>query len=216
MYKAVLFDMDGTVLDTSGDLTDAVNHCLRHFGMPERSRQEVESFLGNGAARLISLSVPKDTDEKKIREIFDYYSNYYSSHCQIKTAPYPGIIPLMERLKELGIKQAVISNKQDAAVKPLAKLHFPGLLELAVGEGNGVKRKPDPSAVIAAAEQLGLGIEECVYIGDTEVDIETAKNAGMDCIAVSWGFRTVEQLIQAGAGLIVHTAEELLEVLLNN
>lgn len=208
-YKAVLFDMDGTVLDTLGDLTDAVNHTMREFQMPERTKAEVASFLGNGAARLIACAVPQGTPPELTARVLEVYAPWYDSHCQIKTAPYPGIVELMKQLKEKGIRLAVISNKQDSAVKPLAARHFPGLLEIAIGESETVRRKPNPDAVLAALEHLGVERRESIYIGDTEVDIATARNAGMDCAAVTWGFRTRAQIEAEGVEHIFDSAEEL-------
>lgn len=213
-YKVILYDMDGTVLDTLGDLTDAVNHTLREFDMPERTEAEVASFLGNGAARLIACSVPEGTPQEVTDSVFAAYGPWYTAHCRIKTAPYPGILDMMRRLREQGALQAVISNKQDSAVKPLAEEHFPGLLELAVGESETVRRKPNPDAVLAAIAHFGADKADCIYIGDTEVDIATARNAGIDCAAVTWGFRSREQVIATGAENIFDTAEELCEFLM--
>ena len=213
-YKAVLFDMDGTVLDTLGDLTNAVNHTLSVFGFPTHSRREAAGFLGNGAAWLLAHAAPAGTDEETLQRMLRVYQPWYDAHCAILTAPYPGILPMMERLRAAGIKQAVISNKQDSAVKLLAEQHFPGLLETAVGESATVRRKPNPDAVLAALDAMGVEKRDAVYVGDTEVDIETAKNAGLDCAVVGWGFRTEEELHAAGAGRIFRTADELCRWLL--
>jgi phosphoglycolate phosphatase len=213
-YKAVLFDMDGTVLDTLGDLANAVNHVLGEFGMPLHSRAEIATYLGNGAGWLIAHAVPEGTDEALVREVLRVYQPWYDAHCAILTAPYPGIPEMMARLREAGVRQAVISNKQDSAVKLLAAQHFPGLLETAVGESATVRRKPNPDAVLAALKHMGVAREDAVYVGDTEVDIETAKNAGLDCAVVGWGFRTEEELHAAGAGRIFRTADELCRWLL--
>ena len=152
-------------------------------------------------------------EEERIRELIAWYKPYYDAHCRIETRPYPGIPELMEALKEKGVKQAIISNKPDPAVQELAEEFFPGLLEAAVGESERVRRKPDPDAVLAAVERMGLPKEDCVYVGDTEVDLATARNAGMDVIAVSWGFRSEEELLAAGAARIAHSARELGEML---
>ena len=214
-YKAIFFDMDGTVLNTLEDLHDGVNAALHAFNMPLISLDDTRRFVGNGAKRLISLAVPSGTDEATTQRVLDWFKAYYGEHCSIKTAPYPGIADAMKTLIAQGARLAVVSNKPDEAVKPLAKEFFEGLLSVAVGESLSVRRKPAPDTVFAAAKELAVDIAQCVYIGDSEVDIATAKNAGMDCISVSWGFRTAEELTQAGASVIVSTAAELLEYLLS-
>ena len=208
-YQGVLWDMDGTVLDTLEDLWAAVNVSLRRFSLPEASLEAVRAGLGNGAAHLISCVAP----EEKRDEVLAFYKPWYDAHCNLKTRPYPGILPLMGALRAGGVRQAIISNKPDPAVQELAKSYFPGLLDSAVGESETVRRKPNPDAVLAAVKQMGLNVADCVYIGDTEVDLATAKNAGMACIAVSWGFRSREQLIASGATRIAATAEELEKLL---
>ena len=208
-FRGVLWDMDGTVLDTLEDLWAAVNVSLRRFSLPEASMEAVRAGLGNGAAHLISCVCP----EARREEVLAFYKPWYDAHCNIHTRPYAGILPLMERLKAAGVRQAIISNKPDPAVQELAKSYFPGLLDSAVGESPSVRRKPNPDAVLAAVEQMGLTVADCVYVGDTEVDLATAKNAGMACIAVSWGFRSREQLLAAGATELAAAAEELEELL---
>ena len=215
-YKAVLFDMDGTVLNTLDDLTDSMNHVLAQFGFPEITTAYAASILGNGAACFLDGSIPKDTPRELRDQMLATFIPWYKDHCQIKTAPYPGIITLMEALRDAGVRLAVVSNKPDSAVKPLAAQHFPGLLDFAVGESAAVRRKPDPDTVFAALRALGVSQEESVYVGDTEVDLKTAENAGMDCAAVTWGFRTVQQLKALGAKHIFDSAEALGEFLLND
>lgn len=212
-YKAVLYDMDGTVLDTLADLTDAVNVSLRRFGLPEQPAMHVRDVLGNGARRLIMGCLPENTDEKTVDAVLEFYKPYYDAHCREKTAPYPGITELMQRLRDAGVKQAVVSNKPDGAVKELAELFFGGLIESAVGESETVRLKPCPDAVLAAAKLMGVSKDECVYVGDSEVDIETARRAGMDCISVAWGFRDEDMLRAEGASCIVRSAEELFDAL---
>lgn len=215
-YKAVLFDMDGTVLDTLGDLAAAVNHTLCEFSMPERSIAEVAAALGNGAAYLIAHTVPDGTPKELTDKVLAAYAPYYDAHCDILTGPYDGIVPLMQKLRGKGVKLAVISNKQDTAVKPLAEKYFPGLLEIAVGESAEVRRKPNPDAVLAALRHIGVERGDAIYVGDTEVDLQTARNAGMECASVDWGFRTREQLVEIGAEHIFDTVQELEEYLLKN
>ena len=212
-YKAVLYDMDGTVLDTLADLTDAVNVSLRRFGLPEQPAAHVRDVLGNGARRLIMRCLPENTDDKTAEAVLAFYKPYYDAHCREKTAPYPGILPLMQRLRDAGVKQAVVSNKPDSAVKELAELFFGGLITSAVGESEAVRLKPCPDAVLAAARLMGVDREACVYVGDSEVDIATARSAGMDCISVAWGFRDEDMLRASGASLIVRSADELYEAL---
>jgi len=214
-YKAVLYDMDGTVLDTLGDLVNAVNYTLEHFNMPRRSEKEIMGFLGNGAKNLITRSAAEGSSPELIEEMYAFYLPWYNSHCTILTAPYPGIIELMQQLKSRGVKQAVISNKQDSAVKPLAAQYFPGLLESALGESEQVKKKPNPDAVLAALKELGVDKCEAIYVGDSEVDVATAINADMDCAAVSYGFRSVDELEKAGAKMIFHSVKELSDYLLS-
>jgi phosphoglycolate phosphatase len=213
-YKAVLFDMDGTVLDTVDDLADSVNASLREFSLPEVSRAHVSRCLGNGAAYLIRNCLPDNTPEVVFEQVLAFYKPWYGAHCRIKTKPYDGILQLMETLRADGVRQAIISNKPDSAVQELAEAFFPGLMDVVIGESPAVKRKPSPDTVLAAASQMGLMASDCVYIGDTEVDLETARNAGMDCIPVSWGFRTEEQLCAAGAEEIIRSPEELKKKLL--
>ncbi len=214
MYRAVLFDMDGTVLNTLGDLAAAMNYSLRHFNMPEREEQELKTFLGKGPAHFVRCSVAEGSSPELCRQVQDFYEEYYDSHCQIKTAPYPGILELMVRLKGRGVKLAVISNKQEPAVKLLAQRHFPGLLELAVGTGPSIPCKPDPSAVLSAMERMGVSAKESLYVGDMDVDLNTAKNAGIDCVGVAWGFMGREKLLSLGAARVADSAEELGDIIL--
>lgn len=213
-YQAVLFDMDGTVLDTLDDLCDSINHSLAEFSLPPVSREHVRQCLGNGAAFLVSHSIPTGSSPELEANVLAFYKPWYDAHCLIKTAPYEGILPMMQSLKEQGLRLAIISNKPDRAVQELSDAFFPGLLELSVGESPSVRRKPAPDTVLTAASQIGLSVDQCVYVGDSEVDLETARNAGMDCISVTWGFRDEAQLIEAGASVLVRTPEELESLLL--
>ena len=213
-YQAVLFDMDGTVLDTLDDLCDSINHSLAEFSLPQVSREHVRQCLGNGAAFLVSHSIPAGSSPDLEADVLAFYKPWYDAHCLIKTAPYEGILPMMQSLKEQGLRLAIISNKPDRAVQELSDAFFPGLLELSVGESPSVRRKPAPDTVLTAASQIGLSVDQCVYVGDSEVDLQTARNAGMDCISVTWGFRDEAQLIEAGASVLVRTPEELESFLL--
>ena len=215
-YQAVLFDMDGTVLDTLDDLCDSINHSLAEFSLPQVSREHVRQCLGNGAAFLVSHSIPAGSSPELVADVLAFYKPWYDAHCLIKTAPYEGILPMMQSLKEQGLRLAIISNKPDRAVQELSDAFFPGLLELSVGESPSVRRKPAPDTVLTAASQIGLSVDKCVYVGDSEVDLQTARNAGMDCISVTWGFRDEAQLIEAGASVLVRTPEELESLLLRD
>ena len=215
-YKAVLFDMDGTVMNTIDDLHDSVNASLRYFGLTEITLGDTMRFIGNGARRLIEQAVPSDSSEELTEQVLMYYVNYYQGHCLIKTSPYAGITELMERLKKAGLRNVIVSNKPDAATNEIAERFFCGLTEFAVGEKEGLRRKPWPDMVDAAVERLGLSKRDCVLVGDSEVDIATAKNADIDCISVLWGFRDKEQLTEAGASMFAETPEELGDLVLRS
>lgn len=205
MRTGILWDLDGTLLDTLEDLTDSVNFALRQFGYPERTTEEVCSFVGNGIRRLIEKAVPDGADAD---EVLDIFRPYYNGHCQIKTRPYDGIL---DALAELGEKypMAVVSNKADSAVKPLCAQYFPGLY--ARGESTDCPRKPAPDMMFKAME--AIGVERCIYVGDSEVDVLTAQNAGVPCLSVLWGFRDREEIEAAGGIHFCETTAELIEKL---
>lgn len=205
MKIGILWDLDGTLLDTLEDLTDAVNYALRQFDHPERTKWEVRDFVGNGVRRLIERAVPEGADAGAVLAVF---RAYYNTHFQIKTKPYGGIL---EALAELGkaFPMAVVSNKPDSAVKPLCEQYFPGLY--AQGESPDCPRKPAPDMVFAAME--ALGVENCIYVGDSEVDVRTAKNAGVPCLSVLWGFRDREELQNAGALYFCESPDQLTQII---
>lgn len=209
-YKAAIFDLDGTLLDTLDDLWDAVNYTMNHYNFPRRTRNEVRSFVGNGVERLIELSVPDGRANPKFSEAVAVYRTHYAEHSENKTCPYDGVTELIQKLLSDGIACAVVSNKPHGATVTLCAKYFP---EIAVvcgeREAEGIRRKPYPDTVFKAVEELGLPVGECVYIGDSEVDIKTAENAGMDCISVLWGFRDEEYLREMGGTVFVETADEL-------
>lgn len=217
-YKAILFDMDGTVLDTLRDLNAAINRCLAQFSFPTQTLDDTRRRVGNGARRLVELSVPAGTDDNKMEEMLAWYLPYYNRHANDTTAPYPGILDLMQSLHAQGLRLAIISNKPDRTVKELAEIHFPGLLETAVGENEaaGIRRKPCPDTLLAAAEELGVPVRECLYVGDSEVDVLTAARAGMDCASVLWGFRSREEIEAAGGTLFISNPHELLDHIPNS
>ena len=203
MKTGILFDLDGTLLDTLEDLLDATNAALRHFGRPERTLAELRSFVGNGARNQIRLSLSGREDDPDLDAVLEWYKEYYSAHCQNKTAPYEGILDALAELAgEYPI--AIVSNKPDAAVKTLCARYFPGIY--ALGESADCPRKPAPDMVYQAMK--AIGVEKCVYVGDSEVDIRTAKNAGVPCVSVLWGFRDKEVLEgEGGRYFCTHPAE---------
>lgn len=208
-YEAVIFDLDGTLLDTLEDLKISVNYALNEFGMPSRTLDEVRGFVGNGISKLIEKSVPENTDKETCNAVTEVFKNYYSLHCNDNTLPYSGIKVLLEKFCDNGIKCAVLSNKVDSAVKVLCERYFKGLLREACGECETVGRKPSPDGVYSILRALGVSKEHAVFVGDSEVDIQTSQNAKIDLIAVDWGFRDKNILKDAGAERIVSSTSEL-------
>lgn len=215
IYKAVIFDLDGTLLDTLGDLHAAVNHALRAFGFPERSLDEVRRFIGNGVVKLMQRATPEGTDKETDEKCLEAFREYYLIHMRDTTAPYEGMIPLIESLRSKGIKTAVVSNKLHQAVYELCLDYFPGLIDEAIGVSVEKERKPSPVNVYKAMEKLGVTADECIYIGDSEVDVQTSHNADVKCISVTWGFRDRKELIKAGAEIICDSCSEIMEIIVN-
>ena len=205
MKAGILLDLDGTLLDTLEDLADAVNYTMDHHGYPRRTLEEVRQFVGNGAMRLIALSVPEGADAE---EAFRTFKRYYDANCQVKTRPYPGI---PEALAELAGEYplAIVSNKPDSAVKSLCADYFPGIY--ALGERSDCPRKPAPDMVRKAMEALGVG--KCIYVGDSEVDVLTANNAGVPCLSVLWGFRDRNAMEEVGGKYFCSKTSELTKIL---
>ncbi len=212
MYKTIVFDLDGTLLDTLEDLWTAVNAALAKYHLPLRTKEEVRSFVGNGIAKLIERAVGEVSPEV-FQGALAEFKRYYGEHCEDKTQPYEGILPLLEECKKRGIQTAVVSNKADFAVKKLASTYFEGLLLAAVGENEegGIHKKPAPDSLLAVMQSLGAKKEEVVYVGDSEVDIQTAQNAGVDCISVTWGFKDREFLRANGGMRLVDMPMEVLQ-----
>ena len=211
MFNTIVFDLDGTLLDTLDDLTDAVNEALKFSQLPLRSREEVCAFVGNGIRNLIVRAIGEENGHL-LESTLAYFTAYYKAHCQEKTAPYEGILELLRILKGLGIQTAVLSNKADFATKILVEQYFAGYIQEAMGENEagGIRKKPAPDALFALMKKMGATKEKTVYIGDSDVDILTAKNAGISCISCSWGFRSTEFLKEHGAEIIVHSPLEIL------
>lgn len=209
----VIFDLDGTLLDTLEDLKNAVNAALVQYRMPERTLEEVRKFVGNGIRNLMLRAVPEGEDHPDFEEAFAFFQSYYKAHCKEHTGPYEGIPDMLKALSEKGVKMAIVSNKFDPAVKELNREHFLGYMQAAIGEMSGVERKPAPGMVHMALDILGVEKKRAVYVGDSDVDIQTAKNAGLECICVTWGFRDAEFLKECGAKILIDKPSELLELI---
>ena len=214
-YETVIFDLDGTLLDTLKDLTNSVNFALNSMQYPERTLSEVRMFVGNGIGKLIERSVPEGTDERSIQKTLQVFKSHYDKHCEDYTAPYPKICELLDWLKEKGIRTAVVSNKADFAVKKLCEKYFSNYIFLAIGECEGIRKKPAPDSVLMAIDRLKSSPKKTVYIGDSDVDIETARNAKIDSIIVTWGFRDKKFLLEKGASQYADSVEQLKTLILN-
>lgn len=214
-YSVVVFDLDGTLLDTLEDLTDSVNFALGNNGFPERTIDEVRSFVGNGIVKLVERALPGKVSDETFARCMADFRTFYSANSAIKTKPYEGINEVLSSLIEHGVKTAVVSNKTDDRTRPLCEHYFGSLIGYSVGKKDGVKPKPEPDAVFEAIAAVGGDRESAVYIGDSEVDIQTAANAGIPLIGVAWGFRGREFLEKNGAAVIADSTGELLNLLLN-
>ena len=213
--NTVIFDLDGTLLNTLEDLMDSVNYALDKYGMPKRSIEEIRHFVGNGVERLMELAVPEGKENPLFQECFSCFKEYYLIHCNDKTGPYPHIMELLEALYNKGYHMAIVSNKYMNAVKELNEQYFSKYISVAIGESAGIRKKPAPDTVNEAIKELGVAREQCIYVGDSEVDHKTSVNSGLKCISCLWGFRTKEELIEAGAGdnIFVTDPMQILDVL---
>ena len=209
MYSLAIFDLDGTLLDTLGDLHASVNFALKEFSFPERTIDEVRSFIGNGVVKLMERSTPDDTNETTQIACLDVFRAHYLEHMSDTTAPYANVIDLLSALRNKGIKIAVVSNKLHPAVEDLCESYFPDLIDKAVGVSVEAERKPSPINVIKTAEFFDVKPEDCIYIGDSEVDVQTAHNAHIQCIGITWGFRDRDCLEANGCDFIADTADEV-------
>jgi len=208
-YKAIIFDLDGTILNTLEDLTDSLNYSLTKYNLPKRSQTEFKSFLGNGIRKLTERGCPVETDISVIDNVYNNFKEYYITHCSVKTHAYDGVEKLLRYLKDSGYKLAVVSNKSDNAVKILCEKYFVDLFDIVKGEISGTPRKPSPESVYEVMEKFDCNKSEIVIVGDSEVDFNTAKNAEIDCVLVDWGFRDRDFLIQIGGQNIVSNIYEL-------
>lgn len=211
-YKAIIFDLDGTLTDTLEDLFLSTNYALRSQGLPERSMAEVRRFVGNGVRKLIERAVPADSEPRVVEECFETFHAHYIIHCQDHTRLYPGIATLLTALHAKGYRMAVVSNKLQEGVDELARLFFHGVIDVAIGEQAGIPRKPAPDMVQAALSRLDIPAQEAVYVGDSDVDLQTAANAGLPCISVLWGFRNRDFLVAHGATVLAESPGDILSL----
>ncbi len=212
-YDLIIFDMDGTILNTLEDLKNSLNYVLQQAGYQTRTLEEVRTFVGNGIRKTIERALPSDIEEEKIDELFSLFMDYYAIHNTDNTKPYNGVIDLLKELKHLGYKTAVVSNKQDSAVKSLCKKFFTGLFDVEIGEKENIAKKPDPDEVNEVLKILNIDRTKSIYIGDSEVDIQTAQNSKMKSIIVDWGFRDRKFLYEHGAEVIVSNPSEILDII---
>uniref|UniRef100_A0AB33JD18 phosphoglycolate phosphatase n=3 Tax=unclassified Prevotella TaxID=2638335 RepID=A0AB33JD18_9BACT len=209
-YKAYIFDLDGTLLDTLADLADSCNYALVSHGMPKRTIEEVRQFVGNGVRKLMERAVPGGDTNPAFDATYQTFREHYLIHNLDTTRPYPGVMEMLQRLQEEGAAMAVVSNKFYAATRELCKHFFGDYIKVAIGEREDIRKKPAPDTVMEALRQLEVGAEDAVYIGDSEVDVQTARNCSMPCISVLWGFRSKEFLSKNGAERFIQTPLEIL------
>lgn len=199
MIDTIIFDLDGTLLNTLEDLTNSVNYVMGRYGLPMHTIEEIRSYVGNGAAKLIERAIPDGIGNPEYAKILEEYREHYALHCEDKAAPYEGVVELLASLKQSGYRLAIVSNKPDRAVKQLCRRHFGEYVQVAIGESDDINKKPAPDMVYRALASLSSDASRAVYVGDSEVDLQTAANVPMTCVSVTWGFRTKDQLLHAGA-----------------
>lgn len=214
-YQLAIFDLDGTILNTLDDLADSLNHVLAQHGFPQHTADEVRMMVGNGILNLIKRALPNGTEQLTVEAVYADFNAYYKLHSADKTKPYNGINEMLEQLKARGVKLAVVSNKANYAVQDLCVKYFGGIFDAVAGEKTGVPKKPAPDGVNNILAELGIERKNSVYIGDSDVDLQTAANAEMDCIAVNWGFRDEKLLRENGARVIVSYPNEIVEIITN-
>ena len=219
MYKLAIFDMDGTILNTIDDLADSSNEICRRYGYPLHTVEEIKYMVGNGIPKLMRRALPADISEEQFQKVLKEYIEYYEEHCAIKTAPYKGIVECIKSLKAAGVKVAVNTNKVQAAAEDLCKVYFPDSFDCIMGSRPDLPVKPDPTGLYEILKELGLSKEEACrpgtacFIGDSDVDLQTGLNSGLDFIGVDWGFRGRDFLLEHGAKVVVMNTDELLEKL---
>lgn len=210
--NTIIFDLDGTLLYTIEDLTDSTNFALTKLNFPTRTLEEITRFVGNGVRLLIERAVPEGTDNKDIEECLNIFKEHYSKNMFNKTKPYPDIIEMLKNMKSQGYKTAVVSNKFDTAVKELCRKYFNELIDTAVGQRENINKKPAADGVIEVMKELGVNKEQCIFVGDSEVDIQTAENAEIPCLSVVWGYKSIDFLYSNGAETLIYSPEEILEL----
>lgn len=213
MKKAIIFDLDGTLLNTLEDLYRSTNAAMLEYGFPERTLEEVRQFVGNGALNLMKRAVPGGEANPHLEDCLAAFRKHYQKHMNDHTGPYEGIPRLLKKLSKEGRPMAIVSNKPDFAVRELAEEFFGDVIKVAIGESEGVLRKPAPDTVALAAGRLGVLLSDCIYVGDSEVDLQTAANCKIPCVSVTWGFRSREYLLSLGAEHTAGSPEELYELL---
>ena len=210
--NTIIFDLDGTLLYTIEDLTDSTNFALTKLNFPTRTLEEITRFVGNGVRLLIERAVPEGTDNNDIEECLNIFKEHYSKNMFNKTKPYPDIIEMLKNMKSQGYKTAVVSNKFDTAVKELCRKYFNELIDTAVGQRKNINKKPAADGVIEVMKELGVNKEQCIFVGDSEVDIQTAENAEIPCLSVVWGYKSIDFLYSNGAETLIYSPEEILEL----
>lgn len=214
--KHIIFDLDGTLLDSIEDLTYSVNHALTRYGLPTRTTKEISAFLGNGIRYLVERAVPEDfADSPMFEQVFEAFRDYYVVHCLDYTKPYEGIMPMLAKLKAQGVRLAIVSNKLQPAVTQIQECYFDGIVDVAIGEGPTLRRKPAPDMVLEAMRQMKATPADSLYVGDTEVDIATAKAAEIPCVAVTWGFRDVDFLRSLSPDYLIDRPDQLTKIALS-
>ena len=210
----VIFDLDGTLLYTLEDMADSVNHVMAEYGFSQHSVSAIRSFIGNGIRKLLERALPEGSSAELCDEATEKYRAHYQNHCMIKTQPYEGIMEMLERLADAGIKMAIVTNKNDEASQEMQKHFFSETIHVCYGQRNDIPKKPDRAMIDLALEKLGSLSENSVYVGDSEVDMQTAENAGMPCITCSWGYRDREYLVEKGATILVDNPSEIAKIIL--
>lgn len=211
-YKTIIFDLDGTLLNTLDDLAAATNYALAQYKLPLRTPDEVRWFVGNGIRKLIERAVPEGTCAEVQEEVYATFNTYYKAHCNDQTKAYDGVMELLAALRKAGCRTAIVSNKADYGVQELVKLYFADALDAACGERSGIAKKPAPDMLFAVMKKLGAEQATTIYVGDSDTDLDTARNAGVPCIGACWGFRGREFLVQHGAELLAETPYDVLEM----